>query len=405
MIVMKSGLLLLALLLVGVPAHGVPASNEKLVIFQSHQISPLILPDHIRRYTASLNLDDNQRSIAEVRYEAYLGALDSIVEQSTVREKKIRKRLDGILTGRYRASPEEINQLRIDLEKSRKSNWKSVDEQLNLLLDDIAAISPDKDPDKIARARFDLYRQIYLEPFRLEESDPSYSGEGMDLFLLVKEASLQELRDVPEEALQPALSSWQTAMYPIIRSNAESEREAAFRNRVSAINKDSSDQINIMIERSKRWSTRQSIDYQGFITIYSLCSSPQAAADWTARYRRANYPWLWISGDEVECIAEWIFANGEVEQIIVVDEVLSDYLANRESLRLKTEAILAQGRGLGANLNNDISSSFEAVNEPRQELMKNSGQRTILIREARAQLEHPLSPGQRAAISRLLLGL
>ena len=402
---MKAGLILLSLLLSVLPVHAGPASNEKLVTYQSHQISPSILPDHIRRYVASLDLDDTQSSIADVRYDAYLDALDSIVEASISREEVIRNRLDGILRGRYRATPEEINVLRIGLEKSRKSNWKMVDEQLDLLLDDIAAIGPDTSQDKVDRAKFDLFRHIYLTPLRLEEGDPRYSGEGVDLFLLVEEASREELADVPQDSFQPALDAWRIAMSAIIRRNADLEREAGFRNRVSAINKDSSDQINIMIERSRRWSDRQTIDYQAFVTIYALCTTPEAAADWTARYRQSNYPWLWISGDEIERIANWIFENGEVDQIVVVNDVLSDYLTRREVLRLETEAILAEGRALGANLNNDISTSFEAVNEPKQKLMQNSGQRTILMREARAQLEHPLTPGQRAAISRLLLGL
>ena len=148
-----------------------------------------------------------------------------------------------------------------------------VDEQLDLLLEDIAAISPEIGRDKIDRSKFDLFRHIYLTPLRLEEADPRYSGEGVDLFVLVEEASREELSDVPDESFQPALEAWRTAMFPIIRSNAASEREAAFRNRVSAINRDSSDQINIMIDRSKRWSERQGIDYQGFITIYGLCST------------------------------------------------------------------------------------------------------------------------------------
>ena len=282
---------------------------------------------------------------------------------------------------------------------------KLVDEQLDLLLDDIAAIGPDTSRDRVDRAKFDLFRHIYLTPLRLEEADPRYSGEGGDFFLLVEEASREELRDVPKESFQPALDSWRTAMSTIIRTNADLEREAGFRNRVSAINRDSSDQINIMIERSRRWSDRQAIDYQGFVDIYSLYTSPEAAADWTARYRKANYPWLWISGDEIERIANWIFENGEVDQIVVVNDVLSDYLTRREALRLETEAILAEGRSLGANLNNDVSASFEAVKELKLKLMQNSGKRTILMREARAQLEHPLTPGQRAAISRLLLGL
>ena len=402
---MKAGLILLSLLLFALPVCGGSASNDKLVTYQSHQISPLILPDHIRRYVSSLDLDEAQSSIADFRYDSYLDALDSIVEDSIAREDVIRNRLDGILMGRYRAAPGEINKLRVDLEKSRKSNWKMVDEQLDLLLDDIAAIGPDISEDKVDRAKFDLFRQIYLAPLRLEEADPRYSGEGVDLFILVEEASREELKDVSKDAFQPALDAWRSSMSSVIRSNADLEREAGFRNRVSAINKDSSDQINIMIERSRRWSDRQAIDYQGFIDVYALCSTPEAAADWTARYRQANYPWLWISGDEVERIADWIFENGEVDQIIVVNDVLSDYLERRETLRLETEAILAEGRGLGANLNNDISASFEAVNEPKQKLMQNSGQRTILMREARAQLEHPLTPGQRAAISRLLLGL
>ncbi len=402
---MKAGLVLLSLLMLVLPVHGGPASNAKLVTYQSHQISPLILPDHIRRYVVSLDLDEAQSSIADVRYDAYLDALDSIVEDSIAREEVIRNRLDGILMGRYRAASGEINRLRIALEESRKSNWKLVDEQLDLLLDDIAAIGPDTSRDRVDRAKFDLFRHIYLTPLRLEEADPRYSGEGVDLFLLVEEASREELGDVPKESFQPALDSWRTAMYTIIRTNADLEREAGFRNRVSAINGDASDQINIMIERSRRWSERQAIDYQGFLAIYSLCMSPEAAADWTARYRKANYPWLWISGDEVERIANWIFENGEVDQIVVVNDVLSDYLTRREALRLETEAILAEGRALGANLNNDISASFEAVKEPKLKLMQNSGKRTILMREARAQLEHPLTPGQRAAISRLLLGL
>lgn len=402
---MKAVLLVISLVLLGLPAHGVPSSNEKLVTYQTHQISPLILPDHIRRYVSSLGLDEMQASIADVRYEAYLDALDSIVEASIEREAAIRKRLDGILMGRYRATQEEIQELRIDLEKSKRANWQMVDEQLDLLLEDIAAISPEIGREKIDRVKFDLFRNIYLEPLRLEGADPTYSGEGVDLFVLVEEASRLELNEVPESSFQPALDAWRLSMFPVIRSNAASEREAAYRNRVSAINKDSSDQINIMIERSKRWSVRQGIDYQCFITIYALCPTAEAAAEWTARYRRANYPWLWISGDEVERIADWIFANGDVDQIIVVNDVLADYLTRREMLRLETESILAEGRSLGSNLNNDISASFEVVNDLKQKLMQNSGQRTILIREARAQLEHPLTPGQRAAISRLLLGL
>ena len=402
---MRSGFILLMVLLIGRPVFGGPSSNEKLVTFQSHQIAPLILPDQIRRYITALDLDESQANIAEVRYDSYLDALDSIVENSIEREKAIRKRLDGILIGRYRASPDEINQLRIDLEESRRSNWKFVDEQLDLILDDIAAISPDTVPDRVERARFDLYRQIYLAPLRLEESDPSYSGEGVDMFILVEDASKQELQNVPTSQFDPALDAWRKAMMPIIRSNAELEREAAFQDRVSAINQDSADQIKIMIERSKRWSVRQAIDYAGFISIYGLCNTPESAAEWTARYRKANYPWLWISGDSIERIAEWIVENGEVQQIMVVNDVLSDYLTRREQLRLQTEAILAEGRGLGANLNSETAASFEEVNETLQKLMKNSGQRTILMRDARAQLEHPLTTGQRAAVSRLLLGM
>ena len=69
---MKAVLLVVSLVLMGMPAHGVPGSNEKLVTYQSHQISPLILPDNIRRYVASLGLDEMQGTIADVRYESYL---------------------------------------------------------------------------------------------------------------------------------------------------------------------------------------------------------------------------------------------------------------------------------------------------------------------------------------------
>ena len=156
---MKAVLLVVSLVLMGMPAHGVPGSNEKLVTYQSHQISPLILPDNIRRYVASLGLDEMQGTIADVRYESYLDALDSIVEASIAREATIRKRLDGILKGRYRAAPGEVQKLRVDLEKSKRQNWKMVDEQLDLLLEDIAAISPEIGRNKIDRSKFDLFRR------------------------------------------------------------------------------------------------------------------------------------------------------------------------------------------------------------------------------------------------------
>ena len=68
------------------------------------------------------------------------------------------------------------------------------------------------------------------------------------------------------------------------------------------------------------------------------------------------------------------------------------------------EAVLSQGRASGANLCDDVAGFYEAAEEPLTKLMQNSGKRSVLLRQAKAQLEQPLSDGQRAAVRRLLLG-
>lgn len=194
-------------------------------------------------------------------------------------------------------------------------------------------------------------------------------------------------------------------MQPSIRISAEAERAAALADRVARLNGDMPTRTEIMIERSKRWAVRKTIDYNTFHAIFVACPMPWAGVAWVDRYRQANYPWLWKTGDEVERISDWILANGSPEQIEVVNEVLPEYLARREELRLETEGILAEGRRTGANLCDDAAMDYKAAEEPLSRLMRNSGQRTVLMRQARAELEQPLTSGQRAAVARLLLGL
>ena len=77
----------------------------------------------------------------------------------------------------------------------------------------------------------------------------------------------------------------------------------------------------------------------------------------------------------MERISDWILENGSPEQIEVVNEVLPDYLARREELRLETEDILAEGRRTGANLCDDAAMDYKAAEESLSRLMRNSGQR------------------------------
>ena len=104
-------------------------------------------------------------------------------------------------------------------------------------------------------------------------------------------------------------------------------------------------------------------------------------------------------------MATWILANGSPEQMASVNEIIPGYLDRREALRLEAEEILSEGRRSGANLCDDAAMKYESAQELIGQLMRNSGQRTVLLEQAKAELEQPLTSGQRSAVTRHLLGL
>ncbi|MBG80816.1 MAG: hypothetical protein CMJ39_08940 [Phycisphaerae bacterium] len=394
----------LIVFLTSLPALAMQASNQALQKFQVHQIQPLVIPEDLRGFITGMGFDDQERQIAEIRYQAYIDALESIADESVSREQAIRDRLDGILKGRFRPQPGEVKQLRIDLEESKSQNWPAVDREFDDLIDDLKTIGVNVQTSAFEAERFNLYRRVYLRPLRIEASDSTYAGEGLDFFELVVEGVREELQNVSPDVLENHLATWRVAMLPIIRKSADDERQDRLGDHVARITGDTAARVNIMIERSKRWAARQGVDYTTFVAIYSSCPTTDDANAWTARYRRANYPWLWKSNDDVEKMAEWILSNGSPEQLGIVNDVLPDYITRREELRLEVEAILAEGRGSGANLCDDVAGAYEAAREPLTKLMQNSGKRSVLLRQAKAELEQPLSDGQRAAVRRLLLG-
>ena len=392
------------ILLFSVPVLAVQASNQSLEKFQVHQIQPLVIPEDLRGFMTGMGFDEQERQIAEIRYQAYIDALDAIAEESVARELEIRERLEGILKGRFRPKPGEVKQLRIDLEQSKAKNWPAVDLEFDNLIDDLRTIGVNVQAKAMEQERFNLYRRVYLRPLRVEASDSSYAGEGLDFFELVKDGAQEELRGVAPETLAIHLEVWRVDMLPIIRKSANEERQNRLGDHIGRINGDTAARVNIMIDRSKRWAARQRVDYKTFVAIYGSCTTADDANAWTARYRRANYPWLWKSNDDVERMSTWILSNGSVDQLDIVNKVLPDYLARRDELRLEVEAILSQGRASGANLSDDVAGFYEAAEEPLTQLMQNSGKRSVLLRQAKAQLEQPLTDGQRAAVRRLLLG-
>ena len=396
--------LMTGLVLLLAPTGLVADSSETLAQFESHRIRPLVMPGDIRAFTVILGFDESQDELAELRYESYIDRLQVVADQSNERDKAIRERLDGILKGRYRPKSGEVKTLRVDLEKSKAENWPQADAEMDSFIEDVITLGSVVDSQTLDRARFEVYRRVYLRPARVDGQDSRYDGSGLDFFELVQEAKQAELQGVPAAAVDAPLDAWRVAMMPVIRVYADTERQAALSDRVAQLSGDTNGRINVMIERSKRWSARQSIDYTTFAAIHQVCPSAEAAGAWTARYRSANYPWLWTTGDDVERIADWILQNGSSEQQTTVIEVLPEYLVGRDELRTQAQSILYSGRAIGANLCDDIAPAYEAANEWLTKLMKNSGERTMLMRQARARMEQPLTDGQRAAIARLLLG-
>ena len=184
------------ILLFSVPVLAAQASNRSLEKFQTHQIQPLVIPEDLRGFMTGMGFDDQERQIAEIRYQAYIDALEAIAEESVARELAIRERLEGILKGRFRPKPGEVKQLRIDLEQSKAENWPAVDLEFDNLIDDLRTIGVNVQVKALEQERFNLYRRVYLRPLRIEARDSSYAGEGLDFFELVKEGVQEELQGV-----------------------------------------------------------------------------------------------------------------------------------------------------------------------------------------------------------------
>ena len=168
---MLSALLVVSCGMAVAVADGAPAGDLSLTDFQIHQVHPLVTPGDMRSFAAALQLPQDQQDVASMRYDAYIQDLEAVVQESIDREAELQNRLNGILTGRYRAKPQEVKTLRTNLEESKAQNWPRVDAALDSLIADTQAIGPPISPETVERAVFDLYRSIYLRPLRQEAAD------------------------------------------------------------------------------------------------------------------------------------------------------------------------------------------------------------------------------------------
>ncbi|MHC4909706.1 MAG: hypothetical protein ACYTF9_08325 [Planctomycetota bacterium] len=357
-----------------------------------------------------LDLDRDQRLIIDMLIADYVAGLGDLVDRTDqAADAAGRSRVDDVLTGRARASGDDLRSMRIAVLRAYAEAWPESDALLDGLEAGIAGIVLDDLVAPVLLAFRDIRRTAWLEPRRTLEMQPSYAGDGVDVGRLVAEAADAELRRVDPTALSGAVDRYADVLDLLLGEIGPADRQGDLDRRVAAIRRDAAALAALETVEVQRWRRLFEANVSAVAAIEGLIPDVEDKARWRTRFDEASFPWLlrdtlparqyaWISGEESIDAAR----REQAGAIMLEDR------AKRSALSREAISIMIEGRtrfGRIVHPSSDVTGppgSRPDANLVRmqQALLKNSGLRTALDNETSTKLRALLTPDERRDLDR-----
>ncbi|UCD76751.1 MAG: hypothetical protein JSV91_07450 [Phycisphaerales bacterium] len=402
-----SAFLLLCLMLFGIFVPSARGQETAL-----HFLEPTISRQHYALLCQSLDLASDQRRITDILYDDYASALDRVIARAdALAEQAGRQRVEDALTGKAIIPPDELRRLRVAVLRTYSKAWPDCDHLLEQLVTSTESILRDDQLRQFKPALRALRRAILLHPRQAEALYPEYAGDGVDVLLLVDQATAPkgELKSLDPASLDGILQTYELKLDALLRETAPDYRRAKLEARIARMQKDAEAIAARQHESVTLWQRLYQLNVHTVRTIGEVAAETlgeNARADWLDRFNRESFAWL-FAPKKPDRQYGWISRNNvSAERRAAAEEVYVEYRTKRGELVRQAIEIMLRGRLEFQTMLYSMMDPAGVSDSIRrglyQDLLKNSGELAGLETAASADLEALLSEDQRQSMRRAL---
>lgn len=367
--------------------------------------------DH-RQFTAlcqQLGLESTQRPLVELVFTDYNTALTDLTRKLDDQALKAgRKTVQDALAGKARIAPEDLKRMRIEVLNVYQQAFPAVDKALGDLLNGVEMLLTTEQTARFDPAVRELRRNILLHPRQAGSDYQEYAGDGVDVLLLAEIAQKQdgELHSLSADALQPILANYEQQLDAFLIQSAPAYRAGKLARKIAAIQKDAAVIHQEEQAALNRWKQLYQLNRQTVEEIAATAAAGPgelARQSWLDRFDQASFTWLYPRRKPDRQI-EWVRQQKQVsaEQLQQAESIYDQYVAHRKELSRKAIEMMVRGRMEFQTMLYSMMDPTGMDDRVRrglyEELVKNTGEQSILETTTSGALEGLLSESQRESL-------
>ena len=379
-----------------------------------HFLEPTIGRQHYGALCQGLDLASDQRMITQILYEDYAAAMDRLMAQAdSLALKAGRQRVQDALAGKAIVPPQELRQLRTAVLRAYQQSWPECDRWLEQLINNTASILRGDQPQRFEIAVRALRRSILLHPRQAEALYPEYAGDGVDVLLLMDQATAPggELESLDQDPLDDILLSYELQLDALLQATAADYRRGKLEARIARLQKDAEAIAAQEASAVNRWQRLYQLNVSTVRAIGDLAAETlggRASSRWLDRFDRESFAWLFAPKKPDRQYGWIIRQNLSDKPLAQAEEIYARYRTQRGELVRQAIEIMLRGRLEFQTMLYSMMDPTGVSDSVRrglyQDLLKNSGELAGLETAASAELEALLSDSQRESMRRALRG-
>jgi hypothetical protein len=404
MSVRLAGLITLAAMVLTVPSLAQESARDF--------VEPRINRSQFTIFYRQLGLDSDQRSIVELMFADYTTTLDALTREldKDAQAAGLRQVQDA-LAGKARLAPEELRDKRVAVLRVFQRAWPEVDKAMDDLVHGVESLLTADQRPRFDPALRELRRSALLHPRQASSDFQEYAGDGVDVLLLVEDASKPgaELHVLDPAALNGVLAQYEQQVDNLLVRTAQDYRNSKLLRRVATIEKDNAALRELDRAAIARWKELYQLNQTTVQTIGRIAEAnlgEQAKARWLDRFDHVSFGWLYprrLPDRQIEWIRQQSLQTDAIEQ---AEGIYENYLVRRRELSRQAIDIMLRARlelqVMLYSMMDPTSIDDRAARELYQELLKNSGEQANLESSTSGMLESLLPTAQRDALRKAM---
>jgi hypothetical protein len=386
------------------PAHAEESARD--------YFRPILTHQHFTVLSRALDLDQQQRMIAELVFSDYTDAVASMMQRADqAADEAGRQTVLEVYRGRRFLDAQQLRSLRVAVLETYMSFLPHLDEELDDLLEGVRSLLQAEQRDKLQPALQTLRRVLLLHPRQRERNSFSYAGDGVDVLelLTIAQRAEQELASLDAHLLQDVIKSYTDELDDLLVQTSAAQRENQMRMRLARIAQDAAAVREAEQHAMELWSSLYELNTATVRAIGRIAAQhlgQEVQSQWLDRYTKACFPWMFTEG-RVDRQYAWLEGQGlTAAQQEQATRVYQAYQQRERELRMAAIELMLSARVQAQAVVYAMMDRSEITTTVARtihtQLLHNSGELASAQAEAAAGFESLLSDEQRAAMRRAM---